>query len=381
MATASSLTFKKMTLNGSPRVLLDFWSGGPAPIETKYVEYLISGLLRESECLRSCPYEIMDIIEKYTFKIEMIHRPRREMESDLLEACRNKDIWMMRQILAIDETVVRSARDMALATCLMITSENGYYDGTQELLETETIDINARNIYGMNALHVAAMRGRNGICELLIEYGISIDYVTPCGSRNDNVEIVKVLLNLPDGIGNDPNLPNSNGRSPLWIASLRGNVQCMKLLIQYGVDLNVCDDVEGTSPLFEAVKSRRQEAINMLLTANADPTISRKEDGITTLMIAVQNGDIDIVQQLYRACARMLHSHQSSDFGNTRDSKNGWTALHWACTKRHENMVKYLVEDINVDIHIRDFRDESARDLAKKNGHESIARWLSELSD
>ena len=141
-ATASSLTFKKMTLNGPERVLLDFWSGGPAPIETKYVEYLISGLLRESECLHLCPYEIMDIVEKYTFKIEMIHRPKHEMESDLLRACGKKDIWMVRQILLIDKTV----------------AESRYCQGCDP-----------------NALSVAAQRGLHDICELLIEYGIPID--------------------------------------------------------------------------------------------------------------------------------------------------------------------------------------------------------------
>ena len=42
---------------------------------------------------------------------------------------------------------------------------------------------------------------------------------------------------------------------------------------------------------------------------------------------------------------------------------NGWTALHWAAKRNHKKVVKYLVEEANVDPAIRTISGELAADL------------------
>ena len=54
-------------------------------------------------------------------------------------------------------------------------------------------------------------------------------------------------------------------------------VQCIELLIECGTDVNARDNTQGSSPLFEAVRRRKKKAVNVLLTAKADPNIARSD--------------------------------------------------------------------------------------------------------
>ena len=59
-----------------------------------------------------------------------------------------------------------------------------------------------------------------------------------------------------------------DGDNCLHIASLRGDVQAMKLLLKAGFDVNCIGDI-GCTPLHYAVSSKNQEAIDFLLQHGA----------------------------------------------------------------------------------------------------------------
>ena len=206
----SSIEVKQIKLEESSRIVLDFWSGGPAPIEAKYVGYLVSGLSRESECLCECPDQIIGVIENYAFDIEMIDKTSKEMEADLLKACSEGDFWMFRQILAIDQTIAATARhDETRATSLITACQYGHFELTQQLLQTGSANISAKNYYGMTALHEAAQGGYVHICELLIGNGIDIDSET------------------------------QYGYTPLLLAIGYGHIDAVKLLLHHQTDANL----------------------------------------------------------------------------------------------------------------------------------------------
>ena len=58
---------------------------------------------------------------------------------------------------------------------------------------------------------------------------------------------------------------------------------------------------------------------------------------------------------------------------------NGGTALHGACHGGYEDVVKYLINNVKVDILNGDDAGKTGSDYARENGHKSIAMWLSKL--
>ena len=63
-----------------------------------------------------------------------------------------------------------------------------------------------------------------------------------------------------------------------------GNLEMMKILIQYGENVNECDS-GGQTPIFFAATSNNQEAIDYLISCGAKTDVKDKE-GKTYLEIA-----------------------------------------------------------------------------------------------
>jgi len=212
--------------------------------------------------------------------------------------------------------------------------------------------------------------------------------------------------------GANPNLAKHDGCTPLWIAASRGNSQCMEPLINYGADLNKPDRSQGATPLFVACQNGKKPAVDLLLAANADVNRPRSGDGTTPLMMAAHNGHSGIVDVLLKSgadpmqanttglnalgCAAMQgHSEivklayqhllnvknpqEIVDFVNAGDGVNGWTPLHLACMGGHENVIKYLINVVKVDIFKKDYENKTGLEHAWQNGHQSIVSWLSQL--
>eukprot|EP00486_Rosalina_sp_Unknown_P003727 CAMPEP_0201576528 /NCGR_PEP_ID=MMETSP0190_2-20130828/22394_1 /ASSEMBLY_ACC=CAM_ASM_000263 /TAXON_ID=37353 /ORGANISM="Rosalina sp." /LENGTH=667 /DNA_ID=CAMNT_0048007477 /DNA_START=769 /DNA_END=2772 /DNA_ORIENTATION=- len=212
--------------------------------------------------------------------------------------------------------------------------------------------------------------------------------------------------------GANPNLAKHDGCTPLWIAASRGNSQCMEPLINYGADLNKPDRSQGATPLFVACQNGKKLAVDLLLGANADVNRPRSGDGTTPLMMAAHNGHAAIVNVLLKSgadpmqanttglnalgCAAMQgHSEivklayqhllnvknpqEIVDFVNAGDGVNGWTPLHLACMGGHENVIKYLINTVKVDIFKKDYENKTGLEHAWQNGHQTIVSWLSQL--
>ncbi|WZH45639.1 ankyrin repeat protein [Fusarium acuminatum] len=87
------------------------------------------------------------------------------------------------------------------------------------------------------------------------------------------------------------------------IASLNGNIECLKLLIERNIDVNAADERGGTL-LHLAARNRRPECIALLLQhgANIDP---KAADRSTPLHDAARNGDEESIRLLLDAGADM----------------------------------------------------------------------------
>uniref|UniRef100_A0A1I8H0B8 ANK_REP_REGION domain-containing protein n=1 Tax=Macrostomum lignano TaxID=282301 RepID=A0A1I8H0B8_9PLAT len=181
----------------------------------------------------------------------------------------------------------------------------------------------------------------------------------------------------------DPDLPDQDGQTPLYVAVKFRHLSVVKLLISAQANVNFKDDVETTA-LHLAVSRGYTEivaAISVSNQVNSDqkqihvgPLIGCYEAqadvshvtrySTTPLYIAAQNGRKDILTALIKAGA------------NTDDQqKQGASALYIACQKGHAAIVDVLIKaQANPDLQAAE--GETALFVASQNGHNGIVNKL-----
>ena len=99
----------------------------------------------------------------------------------------------------------------------------------------------------------------------------------------------------------------------LHMAARRGDVAAIRLLLQAGADIEAPAGVNDWTPLQHAIHKRRTASAKVLLEAGADPNGRRGQTGsargITPLMMAAGNGQLEIVQALLAKGADPRASH------------------------------------------------------------------------
>eukprot|EP00210_Caulerpa_lentillifera_P009126 g8700.t1 len=189
------------------------------------------------------------------------------------------------------------------------------YNGSKlclkHLLEAHLIDVDMKNSQGTTALHVAAMKGNIEIMQILINYGADISATTKEG---DNV---------------------------LHLALIEGKGEVVKFLLErvFFPRINVNqENSNGSTPLSIAAEKCDLDSILVLIRAGAQP-LKQNKASCSPLHYAAKQGKVVIA----KAIMRPLNANQRSDLIG-RVTAEGWTALHVATTLKHYDFVKYLLE-------------------------------------
>ena len=129
--------------------------------------------------------------------------------------------------------------------------------------------------------------------------------------QNGNLDCVKVLLSYGADIeGGDDMFRHL----PLFVASFNGNVEILSCLLDNGADMNAVSNTEGhtITPLIAAVQSGNLESVKVLLKYGGDiegrgdfkyvskdhPFHSVSFEGCTPLFVAAVNGNVEILSCL-----------------------------------------------------------------------------------
>ena len=158
--------------------------------------------------------------------------------------------------------------------------------------------------------------------------------------------------------------------TPLIIAAHNGHLNSVKILLQYGADiedrgtLEIEDQViEGCTPLWAAAAFGRLDVVKLLIERNADVE-SRTSTGSTPLRVAAYEGHIDIVRCLVE---------RGADVNARNDYES--TPLMAACYYGHFSVVTYLID--KGSIIDQQFKDGStALHYAVQWGHFEIVSEL-----
>ncbi|KAM4698017.1 protein TANC1 [Rhinophrynus dorsalis] len=194
----------------------------------------------------------------------------------------------------------------ALQQSLTAASSMGHTEVVRCLLNLDRdypLDINENDtLWGETALTAAAGRGKQDVCELLLECGAILSRV------------------------------NRRGISPLFCAVRQGHWQIARLLMQHGCDVNVSDK-QGRTPLMVAACEGHCGTVEFLLSEGAD-IASLDKEGLTALSWACLKGHKAVVQCLVER-------------GSAIDQmdRNGRTPLDLAAFYGDAEIVQYLVEN------------------------------------
>lgn len=131
------------------------------------------------------------------------------------------------------------------------------------------------------------------------EFGAAKSTPLHWAAWSGDVECLKILLNN----GADINCQNRHGYSPLHWASIRGNMKALNFLVAEGADLQIKDS-QGGSPLHWAVSGEQDKCIHALLEAGANINAMNNR-GETALHFAAteMDGLVPIIEVLIHAGA------------------------------------------------------------------------------
>ncbi len=182
---------------------------------------------------------------------------------------------------------------------------------------------NAANRYGKSALAEAALLGDAELTDLLLRSGADANLASPEGetalipaARSGNPRVIQDLLKH----GAKPNVSEKwEGETPLMFAVMEGHPEAARLLIQAGADVNAVAHVSTLTRRTEAVGSRFQA--------------TRINGGLTALMFAARQGDLECTKVLLEGGAEIRHAEEE-----------GITPLHLAIMNGHFDLAAYLLD-------------------------------------
>jgi len=117
-----------------------------------------------------------------------------------------------------------------------------------------------------------------------------------------HVNIISILLQ----VGADPNLSSPTGLSPLGLVSSSGNFDCINLLVKYGANIKAINKYKNTVLHLAAINGH-QQTIEILLKSGAISNIDiQNSDGNTPLIEAVLHGHERAVMILSQAGSNIM---------------------------------------------------------------------------
>ncbi|KAJ3108888.1 hypothetical protein HDU96_007392 [Phlyctochytrium bullatum] len=204
-------------------------------------------------------------------------------------------------------------------------------------------------------LHIAASRGDYECVRLLVDafanlevYDSSQNPALVWACRNGHLDIVRLLIDsgasVNRGLSPEPTHPPFLPVSALYAVMDGPNeqVDVVKTLLEAGADVNWrgadpnvinYNDPDPITAIHQAVSNRRPEVLKLLLEFGADMDDIDDPFGSTPVIKAASRGDYECVRVLVDAGADLEHTDFTAN-----------PALVWACRNGHLDIVRFLID-------------------------------------
>ena len=259
-------------------------------------------------------------------------------------------------------------------------------------------------------MHYAAIHGDRVLLKILHANGSNVEGFDSEGksplyyaSMGGSKELLETLL----GVGADINrkCPESQGgRTTLHWMALEGNAAAIRILLEKGASLDECDEA-GKTALHDAVKAGQKAAVYVLLekgaafdkkdTASKTPltyALEQPDWGVAKDIIWMldRGSDMKLDEQKLTALHRAVSQTPADELaieillrcGADRAAINIqdgglWTPLHHAAYKGHERVVQMIL-DKDAEVNAKDNAEWTPLHQAARQGHERVVQILLE---
>jgi len=174
----------------------------------------------------------------------------------------------------------------------------------KELLKAGA-DPNSRNGLEFTPLYIAAASWQPDICKILLDSGAQVNVNTTYGNEltfaafTGDLPAAQMLL----AKGSNPDLPRTDGMTPLMMAANAGAAPFVAELLKHKVDVNAKAEC-GTTALTYAARGGFTDVAKQLIEAGANVN-AFDETGETPLMEAAATGRADTVKLLLEKGAKV----------------------------------------------------------------------------
>lgn len=250
----------------------------------------------------------------------------------------------------------------------------------KHILEThKNLDINAYNTEGFTALHLSCVRSKgSGIFNLLLSYGADKDMVTNDGEVELSVLHLAVIAGNTELVGfiidsnlfRDIDCEDKNGLTPLfWAVRQNQKSEIMDLLVQNGADWG--RKAQGKSMLMSASENASVAPLEYILKNKLYTDLDERDtDGNTALLNAAESGNNP-------AALAMLVSAGASLYAR---NNYGQGILHRAASNENLGIVQAVVENLCYeDVESKGLYGETALHVAAYSNNFPVFEYLLHL--
>ena len=186
-------------------------------------------------------------------------------------------------------------------TCLHKAVNANCGKHTVQAIIDHRADVNAINKDNETALLIACMDGKIDAINVLLEAGADTNITETdgytCLHKAVNANCAKQTVQTIIDHGADVNATSKYNETALLIACMNGKIDAINVLLKAGADTNIAQ-TDGYTCLHKAVNANcDKRAVQAIIDHGADVNATNKKN-VTALMIACDNGNIDIINIL-----------------------------------------------------------------------------------
>ncbi|KAI4504077.1 hypothetical protein M0802_000548 [Mischocyttarus mexicanus] len=290
------------------------------------------------------------------------------LSRDYLHACQSGDLSKVQNLTSNynvqDWTVFRHV--VSGDTPMHVAAREGHLNVVEYLCDSferpVSFKVNVVNKDMKRPLHEAAQFSRTHVLRYLIEKGATIDCLkradwtplmlacTKIGS--EACKCIRILLEAKA----DPLRRNKDGWIPVFIICRYGDVNALRLFLDYAPESIVLRSNNGRSTFHIAAFNGHEKIIDLLSTADPGLVNARDSSGATPLHEAVKSGNLNLLKCLIRLGA---------DFRAV--DKVGQTILHIASLIGNVEILEYILMNNFIDVHEKAFFDVTPLVAARRS--------------
>ena len=193
----------------------------------------------------------------------------------------------------------------------------------------------------------SAEGGQTDILEYLIRCGLQIQpdnqgrTILMHAARAGHMTVLQLIIEHALEWDIDLNTVDCNGENVLFYATRGRSMEIITMLLEHGVD--VCINNYGVNILSQSMSEGNDSVVQAILSSDIDLSkVANGKDtkGRTIFHHCVLKGDKDLLEKV----TMFYNADVDSDI-------EGATVLMRACQQANFSLVKYLIDNITVDVH------------------------------